>query len=276
MNLPTLPPSPSSLKLNKLGHLDAKFAFARRLDLGDFQAAFATDGDNVYAGGYFSAAGSTFANSVAKWDGTNWTSLGTGSQNGVLNQGVLTNVKALATDQSGNVYVGGDFATAGGLLVNHIAKWNGPTWQSLGSGVNDFVSGIAVGKNLVYVAGGFKEAGGIESSGFAVWQTTVTDVDDLAGLPNQYELYQNYPNPFNPVTTLRYQLASPSFVSLKIYNVLGEEIANLVEGEQSAGYHEVIWNAEKEASGIYYARMIASDVSRKEVYHETKKLLLMK
>ncbi|MHB8336102.1 MAG: T9SS type A sorting domain-containing protein [Ignavibacteriaceae bacterium] len=87
---------------------------------------------------------------------------------------------------------------------------------------------------------------------------------------SNYTLEQNYPNPFNPVTTINYTVAAKDFVSIKVYDVLGNEIATLVNEEKSAGSYSVNFNASKLSSGVYFYRMQAGN------FAETKKLILMK
>lgn len=95
-------------------------------------------------------------------------------------------------------------------------------------------------------------------------------------LPSTYELSQNFPNPFNPITTIRYGLPQAGRVSLKIYNLLGEEVATLVNDEQkAAGYHVVIGGGKDKnrvslASGVYIYRIRIGNFS------STKKLALVK
>jgi hypothetical protein len=85
-----------------------------------------------------------------------------------------------------------------------------------------------------------------------------------------YALAQNYPNPFNPMTTIQYSLANTGNVSLKIYDVLGREVATLVNGRQAAGEYTVQFNAANLASGIYFYRLQAGD------FVQTKKMMLVK
>jgi hypothetical protein len=77
----------------------------------------------------------------------------------------------------------------------------------------------------------------------------------LSTLPNSYDLKQNYPNPFNPNTTIEFDLPKISQVSLRIYNILGEEVATLVSERLSAGSYSYNWDASKLASGVYIYRL---------------------
>ena len=99
----------------------------------------------------------------------------------------------------------------------------------------------------------------------------VTDVqNDVAALPESFRLEQNYPNPFNPTTVIRYQLPVTSYVTLRVYNVLGQEVAALVNQEMKPGSYEVTWDADGLASGVYFSRLQAGS------YTETKKLILLR
>ena len=89
-------------------------------------------------------------------------------------------------------------------------------------------------------------------------------------MPKSFRLEQNYPNPFNPSTTIRYGLPNRSHVTLIVYNILGQLVTTLVNGEQEAGYHEVKFDGSRLASGVYFYRLQAG------TYVETKKLLLLK
>jgi hypothetical protein len=88
--------------------------------------------------------------------------------------------------------------------------------------------------------------------------------------PQDFILDQNYPNPFNPTTSIQYALPQNAFVTLKVYNVLGQVVSTLVNAEQSAGYKSVNFNATNLPSGVYLYRIQAG------TYSATKKLLLMK
>ncbi len=96
-------------------------------------------------------------------------------------------------------------------------------------------------------------------------------------IPVVYSLDQNYPNPFNPSTTIRYSIPKASNVSLKIYNILGQEVATLVNQHQIAGVYSTTFDASKFASGVYFYRLSAGSLTGQAGhYSETKKLLLLK
>ena len=129
--------------------------------LNSYVNALAVDASgNVYAGGYFSAAGGTALNYVGKFSGGTWTGLGSGTV-GVAKSGSQAYVNAIAIDGSGNVYAGGNFTTAGGNPANYIAEWGtGGSWSAFNSGVNNCVNAIALNGGNMYVGGYFTTAGG--------------------------------------------------------------------------------------------------------------------
>lgn len=95
--------------------------------------------------------------------------------------------------------------------------------------------------------------------------------------PTTYELLQNYPNPFNPSTTIEYQLPGTGTrysVSLKIYDAIGREVANLVNEQQEPGYYQKIFNAARYASGMYIYRLVATDEQNKQHVYQKKMVLL--
>jgi hypothetical protein len=125
---------------------------------------------NLYAGGSFTRAGGAAANSIAKWDGSAWSALGSGTDG---------NVYALAFDRAGNLYAGGAFSTAGGLAATNIAKWNGSAWSALGPGIG-LGAGIGISPGEVfalavdssgnlYAGGYFTNAGSLSVNSIAKW-----------------------------------------------------------------------------------------------------------
>ena len=98
------------------------------------------------------------------------------------------------------------------------------------------------------------------------------DVDDegLLGIPKEFNLAQNYPNPFNPVTTIRYSIPKLTFITIKVYDILGNEVAVLVNEEKPIGNYEVKFSAEELSSGVYFYQFQAGS------FVETKKMLFLK
>lgn len=108
---------------------------------------------------------------------------------------------------------------------------------------------------------------------FAMADTITVGIHgDIAGtsLPSKHRLEQNYPNPFNPSTTIRYSLPHTSFVTLTVYNTLGQRVAQLVNEQQQAGNHDVVFRGDGLASGVYFYRLDAGG------YTNLKKLILLK
>jgi len=100
----------------------------------------------------------------------------------------------------------------------------------------------------------------------------------IATVPQEYSLSQNYPNPFNPSTTIEFALPKSAFVTLKVYNLLGEEVATLVAEQRSAGIHRLNWDARGLATGVYLYRLKAGDPSNNsgQDFVQTKKLILLR
>ncbi len=97
-----------------------------------------------------------------------------------------------------------------------------------------------------------------------------TTESDAVSIPERITLSQNYPNPFNPSTTIRYGLPQRSPMTLTVFSTLGQQVAILQDGEQGAGYHEILFDASGLSSGVYFYRMQAGS------FVETRKLLLLK
>ncbi|MFZ2323179.1 MAG: T9SS type A sorting domain-containing protein [Ignavibacteriaceae bacterium] len=108
-------------------------------------------------------------------------------------------------------------------------------------------------------------------NGVVYGDTTITDVEKNTDLiPGEYKLEQNYPNPFNPSTTITYQLPNSSKVTLKVFDVLGEELITLVDEYKDSGKYEVQFNASDLPSGVYFYRIRSGNLI------ETKKMILLK
>jgi hypothetical protein len=105
--------------------------------------------------------------------------------------------------------------------------------------------------------------------------TTPSGIDDIVNLPGNFVLKQNYPNPFNPATTIAYDLHKSADVTIKIYNLAGQEVKTLLKGKQPAGSKQVTWdgrdnNGHQVASGVYLYRLQADNTV------QTRKMVLLK
>jgi hypothetical protein len=168
-------------------------------------------------------------------------------------------------------------AAIGSLLlpIRGPAQTSTVPWYATGMGFEVSSSSTSILKTLVGqgFVGTLKGANSIIESGFladTLFRTVVTSVAERGGIPKEYALQQNYPNPFNPSTTIRFDLPHASRVSLKVYNVLGQEVMTLVDEERPAGTYEVKFNASNLSSGMYVYRLHAGE------YVAVKKLVLLK
>jgi phosphatidylserine/phosphatidylglycerophosphate/cardiolipin synthase-like enzyme len=108
----------------------------------------------------------------------------------------------------------------------------------------------------------YYESGGIDS--------IRVSIEEIGGLPSQFSLAQNYPNPFNPSTAIIYELPLKGKVTLTVYNLLGQEVATLVNQEQNAGRYRVDFNAPQLASGVYFYRLATAS------FTDVKKMMLVR
>jgi len=104
------------------------------------------------------------------------------------------------------------------------------------------------------------------------WLEGVSEIEErlFNAIPKDYVVYQNFPNPFNPKTSIRFDIPELTFITIKIYDLLGNEIETLVNEEKPAGTYEITWYAEGLPSGVYFYRLQAGD------FVETKKMVLLK
>ena len=171
-----------------------------------------------------------------------------------LNDGALS----LAIHSDGSIFAGG---------YNSTSRSNdlGQSWAPFTSGIfNCRITDLAFGSGDVLFA---------SAENMGVYRTTsaVTSVDEKeGGVVNNFSLEQNYPNPFNPITSIQYAIDSRQLIQLKVYDVLGNEIATLVNEEKPAGNYEINFNASKLSSGVYFYKLQAGS------FVETKKMVLLK
>lgn len=162
-----------------------------------------------------------------------------------------------------------------------------------GPGVDTTVTGIAdttatvrfpgLQSNQMYswsvrVTDGMATAASLEVFTFITQTVTGVKARDT-GLPAGYVVHQNYPNPFNPTTVIGYELPVSSYVTLKVYDVLGQEVKTLVDGSQAAGYKSVEFDGNGLPSGMYFYRVTAVAAGSDGVpqnFQSVKKLMLVK
>ena len=147
----------------------------------------------------------------------------------------------------------------------------GATWVQSNTGLTNLnVSSLSVASDGTLLCG--TASGGV----FRSLEVVVGVPKTSSASVTDFRLVQNYPDPFNPSTTIGYSLPSQSYVRLQIYNVLGQLVITLYKGEQSQGYHTVVWNANV-STGIYYYRIeatVITDPSRHFV--DKKKMVLIR
>ncbi|PJA95983.1 MAG: hypothetical protein CO129_08930 [Ignavibacteriales bacterium CG_4_9_14_3_um_filter_34_10] len=161
-----------------------------------------------------------------------------------------------------NAVIVGNFNVVYGEIsagFQHSGKWYEYFSQ-------DSISVTDVNMNVALNAGDYK----IFTDKKIVRPSFITDVEENKTIPQDFVLYQNYPNPFNPSTIIGYQLPVTSNVTLKVYDILGREIATLVNEQKPAGKYELKFDGSELASGVYFFTLKTGN------YAETKKMILMK
>jgi hypothetical protein len=143
----------------------------------------------------------------------------------------------------------------------------GQNWNQQFSKISINLNAVCfVDSNIGYITGG----------GGTILKTVnggiITDVEEkkIRGIIEDFSISQNYPNPFNPSTTVRYNIPEKSFVTIKIYDILGKEVATLINEEKPIGNYTVKFDGSGLTSGIYFYQIKAGN------YVETKKMILLK
>ena len=186
---------------------------------------------------------------------------------------VATNQQIVSDDAGGAIITWED--SRGDIYAQRINLSGVVQWTANGVGIG------TGGSSPTIVSSG---------SGGAIIATSGTDIYasqldgngllpvELTLVPDKFKLSQNYPNPFNPSTTIQFGLPNASYVKLKIFNILGQEVATLINENRDAGQHSVQWNAHGLASGVYFYRLSAHQMDAKQTtdFVQIKKLLLIK
>jgi uncharacterized delta-60 repeat protein len=236
----------------------------------DVAHALAVDGaGNVYVTGESDGSGTSDDCATIKYNAA-------GEQQWVA-RGNADRANALAVDGDGNVYMIGEIFGSGTSKDYVTIKYNAAGVQQWGARYNgpgnddDGASALAVdGAGNVFVTGTSSGAGWSIYTTIKYVQTPVAVKEKEPSKPNTYYLSQNYPNPFNPSTTIRYAIAKPGQVTLKVFNLAGQEIVTLVNENKSTGEYQIQWNPYNLPNGVYVYRLQAGS------FVDTKKLILLK
>jgi hypothetical protein len=250
---------------------------------------------NLYAGGAFTNPSDTASKNIAKWNGSAWSALGSGTNDWIY---------ALTADSSGNLYAGGYFNTAGGVAANHIAKWNGSAWSALGSGTNNWIYALtADNSGNLYAGGLFDTAGGVAANYIAQWNGSSWDslgsgtnsrinaitfdaseniyaggdfttaggktaarvamctLNTTAGMPRQSDKVSR---PFLTYDAhagfVHFQLKAQTQITYRIYSLLGRQVFQASE-TMGVGDHSMRINTGRAARGTYIANFKAGNES---------------
>ena len=149
--------------------------------------------------------------------------------------------------------------------------------DTLVADTNLILTNLEPGKNYYWRSKARNSIGWSGYSNIAVFNTGTTEVTENQINENRFSLSQNYPNPFNPTTNIEYRIPYREHVTLKIYDILGNEVAILVNEEKPAGSYSVEFNGNKLSSGIYFYQLKAVPIGRQAgTYTATKKLILLR
>jgi hypothetical protein len=198
------------------------------------------------------------------WEGHYFVAVNSGVYEST-DQGGSWVLRALPDGLVYSIAFGGEYGVAGTSAGVYVSYDRGTTWQSRNTGLLQTTVlsvGVSSGGNLL--AGTYH--GGIYRTSEII--TAAGNEGPL--VPSRTQLLQNYPNPFNPTTAIRYQIAAAGEVSLKIYDLLGREVATLAAGSRQPGEYEVTWDAAALPSGVYFSAFRSGSVQ------QVRKLLLMK
>jgi len=233
--------------------------------------------NELYAGGLFIKMDVNFSYNLAKYNGVSWSSCGTGAKGMTCftSQGNVTDLLV-----SNNVlYITGQFTKLNGENANKIGQYNGTNWCNIEYGLDLTPRNMVLFDNSIIISGDFLSASGNEYSNIVKFtpEEQLTGTGTSNNHPENFSLSQNYPNPFNPTTNFGFQTRHSGFVSVKIYDISGKEVAVLVNENLNAGAYNVEFNASHLASGVYFYRMTVRQAgSSTGDFTAVKKMVLVK
>ncbi|MEO6694200.1 MAG: SBBP repeat-containing protein, partial [Ignavibacteria bacterium] len=241
----------------------------------DISTAIDVDGaGNVYVTGYSFDSNSSEDYATIKYNSSGfqlWVSKYNGSGND------YDIAMALKTDNNGNVYVTGYSYASVNSEDYATIKYNSSGEEQWSEIFEDKTNGSDIANSIevdglgnVYVTGYSYEGSSRDDYVTIKYSQTVGISQNSNTIPVNFILNQNYPNPFNPKTIINYELPFSNFVSIKVYDILGNEVIALVNERQNAGIYSVDWNAVGYPSGVYFYKL------ETERFADVKRMLLIK
>lgn len=230
-----------------------------------------TFGTYLLASGTFTSAGTISANRIAKWTGTHWDSVGGGVTEGTM---VIS-----FYNYQGYLIAGGRFDAIDYVTAHNIAKWNGTSWSPVGQGLGGYFNSVwslCTYNNKLTAAGGFDTSGSVTVNNIAYWDHPIGIQNSSEEIPENYVLYQNYPNPFNPATTIKFSIPKSSYVTLKVYDIKGSIVANLINENMNPGVYYAQFNGEGLSSGVYFYKLETKEIATGRVFRDSKRMIIMK
>jgi len=249
----------------------------------DFAAGLFVSGTDLFAGG---ASGTVFLSTNS---GSNWTQVGNTWVSYSIGGFAMCGNGLFAAASNGGVFRSTDRGGSWSQVTSGLTDWNfygltgcgailfagtkkgvflstnnGASWDLANTGLTDKTAGpFVITATHIFAA---TETG--------VWKRPLSDFAAVTAVQNnvpcEFKLEQNYPNPFNPATSFEFRVPSSGFVSMKVFDVLGKEVATLVNGECQAGSRTVRWDASGLPSGVYACRLKAG------TFTQTQKVVLAK
>ncbi len=230
--------------------------------------------NELYAGGGFIKMGDDYCYNIAKYNGSSWRPVGSGADGAYCNvsRAYITSLKVFNNE----LYAAGLFSRINGVTANKLARYNGTNWCSVEYGVDLRPRALEVYDNELIINGDFYSASGVECNNIVKY----TPKKNLTGIENnntsrEFKLEQNYPNPFNPVTRIGFRIANPGFVTLKVFDITGKQVAVLAQKDMQPGNYNFDFDGQAFGSGVYIYRLetAGNDGTR---YTESKKMILIK
>lgn len=227
--------------------------------------------NELWAAGSFTIMNTKVAKNIAKYNGKRWEGLYPGADGLVCpnNGAYVTGMQ----EYNNSLYVIGMFTNIGGTNANKIACFSGSAWCPVEYGTDLRPKNLTVYNNDLIINGDFYSISGKVFGNIAGYNPEKKSLKiESYNKPKseKFSLNQNYPNPFNPSTEIKFECPSPGNVSLIVYNLAGQQVAELVNSYMTGGMHSVKFDGTNLASGVYFYKLISASST------DIKKMVLIK